>query len=237
MRERHDDLLERPAGLDDVAASESAYSPSETESCATETGIATTPVTDSAALANGSSATAVTAPSRPSASWRARTDSGSFLRGRRFALAIRAFLRNLRSMPATTIDGKALAAKVREEVAAAVAELGHVGLATVLVGDDPASHIYIDLKQKAAAGAGMEARDIKLPEATSEAELLATIAELNADDAVDGLLVQLPLPKHIDENRSSRRSRRRRTSTASTRSTPAASTSAARRSCRAPRSA
>jgi methylenetetrahydrofolate dehydrogenase (NADP+) / methenyltetrahydrofolate cyclohydrolase len=98
---------------------------------------------------------------------------------------------------ATVIDGKALAAKVRE----AVAGLGHVGLATVLVGDDPASHIYINLKQKAAQEAGMEARDLKLPPHTSEQELLATIAELNADDSVDGLLVQLPLPDHIDENR------------------------------------
>ena len=104
-------------------------------------------------------------------------------------------------MPATLIDGKALGAKVREEVAASVAELGHVGLATVLVGEDPASHIYIDLKQKAATQAGMEARDLKLPADTSEEELLATIAELNADDRVDGLLVQLPLPDHIDENR------------------------------------
>jgi methylenetetrahydrofolate dehydrogenase (NADP+) / methenyltetrahydrofolate cyclohydrolase len=104
-------------------------------------------------------------------------------------------------VPATIIDGKALGAKVREEVAASVAELGHVGLATVLVGDDPASHIYIDLKQKAAQAAGMEARDLKLPADTSEEDLLATIAELNADDDVDGLLVQLPLPDHIDENR------------------------------------
>jgi methylenetetrahydrofolate dehydrogenase (NADP+) / methenyltetrahydrofolate cyclohydrolase len=102
---------------------------------------------------------------------------------------------------ATLIDGKALGAKVREEVAASVAEHGHVGLATVLVGDDPASHIYIDLKQKAAQQAGMEARDLKLPADLSEEELLATIAELNADDSVDGLLVQLPLPDHIDENR------------------------------------
>jgi methylenetetrahydrofolate dehydrogenase (NADP+)/methenyltetrahydrofolate cyclohydrolase len=102
---------------------------------------------------------------------------------------------------ATLIDGKALGAKVREEVAASVAELGHVGLATILVGDDPASHIYIDLKQKAAAQAGMEARDLKLPSETSEEELLATIAEVNADDGIDGLLVQLPLPDHIDENR------------------------------------
>jgi methylenetetrahydrofolate dehydrogenase (NADP+) / methenyltetrahydrofolate cyclohydrolase len=104
-------------------------------------------------------------------------------------------------MAATIIDGKALGAKVREEVAASVAELGHVGLATILVGDDPASHIYIDLKQKAATQAGMEARDRKLPADTSGEELLATIAEVNADDDVDGLLVQLPLPDHIDENR------------------------------------
>jgi len=102
---------------------------------------------------------------------------------------------------ATIIDGKALGAKVREEVAASVVEVGHVGLATVLVGDDPASHIYIDLKQKAATAAGMDARDLKLPADTSEEDLIATIAELNADDGVDGLLVQLPLPDHIDENR------------------------------------
>ena len=104
-------------------------------------------------------------------------------------------------MAATLIDGKALGARVREEVAASVAELGHVGLATVLVGDDPASHIYIDLKQKAATQAGMDARDLKLPADTSEEDLLATIAELNSDDAVDGLLVQLPLPEHIEETR------------------------------------
>jgi methylenetetrahydrofolate dehydrogenase (NADP+) / methenyltetrahydrofolate cyclohydrolase len=102
---------------------------------------------------------------------------------------------------ATLIDGKALGAKVREEVAASVAELGHVGLATILVGDDPASHIYIGLKQKAATAAGMEARDITLPADTSEEDVLATIAEVNADDAIHGLLVQLPLPGHLDENR------------------------------------
>jgi methylenetetrahydrofolate dehydrogenase (NADP+) / methenyltetrahydrofolate cyclohydrolase len=104
-------------------------------------------------------------------------------------------------MSATLIDGKALGAKVREEVTASVAELGHVGLATILVGDDAASHIYIDLKQKAATQAGMDARDLKLPADTSEEELLTTIAEVNADDDVDGVLVQLPLPDHIDENR------------------------------------
>src|SRR5438270_4893733 len=104
-------------------------------------------------------------------------------------------------MAATLIDGKALGANVREEVAASVAELGHVGLATVLVGDDPASHVYINLKQKSATEAGMDARDIKLPADTSEEDVLATIAALNADDAIDGLLVQLPLPRHLDENR------------------------------------
>ena len=102
-------------------------------------------------------------------------------------------------MTATIIDGKALAAKVREEVAASVAELGHAGIATVLVGDDPASHVYIRLKQKAAAEAGMDARDVKLPAETSQDDVLATIAELNADDDVDGILVQLPLPDHVDE--------------------------------------
>ncbi len=104
-------------------------------------------------------------------------------------------------MTATLLDGKALGAKVREEVAASVADFGHVGLATILVGDDPASHVYIDLKQKNATAAGMEARDIKLPADTSEEEVLATIASINADDAIDGLLVQLPLPGHLDENR------------------------------------
>jgi methylenetetrahydrofolate dehydrogenase (NADP+)/methenyltetrahydrofolate cyclohydrolase len=104
-------------------------------------------------------------------------------------------------MTATLLDGKALGAKVREEVAASVADFGHVGLATILVGDDPASHVYIDLKQKNATAAGMEARDIKLPADTPEEEVLATIAAINADDGIDGLLVQLPLPDHLDENR------------------------------------
>jgi len=103
-------------------------------------------------------------------------------------------------MPAQLIDGKALAAKVREEVAAEVEELGHVGLATVLVGDDPASHVYINLKQKHARAAGIEARDLKLPADTTQDDLIATIEELNADDSVDGLLVQLPLPDHLDES-------------------------------------
>jgi methylenetetrahydrofolate dehydrogenase (NADP+)/methenyltetrahydrofolate cyclohydrolase len=102
-------------------------------------------------------------------------------------------------MTAKIIDGKALAAKVREEVALEVAELGHVGLATVLVGDDPASDVYIRGKHKAAQAAGIDARDIRLPADTPESEVLAVVAELNADAAVDGILVQLPLPSALDE--------------------------------------
>jgi methylenetetrahydrofolate dehydrogenase (NADP+) / methenyltetrahydrofolate cyclohydrolase len=100
---------------------------------------------------------------------------------------------------ATVIDGKALAAKVRAEVAGDVAELGDVGIATVLVGDDPASHVYINLKQKAATAAGIRATDHRLPAETTQDDLLALIADLNADDTVDGILVQLPLPDHLDE--------------------------------------
>src|SRR6266545_6372421 len=104
-------------------------------------------------------------------------------------------------MTATILDGKALAARVREEVAAEVAELGGVGLTTVLVGDDPASHVYIASKHKAASEAGMHPRDIRLPAEVPEDEVLALVAELNADETVDGILVQLPLPPHIDEAR------------------------------------
>jgi methylenetetrahydrofolate dehydrogenase (NADP+) / methenyltetrahydrofolate cyclohydrolase len=102
-------------------------------------------------------------------------------------------------MTAQLIDGKALAATVREEVAAEVVALGHVGLATVLVGDDPASDVYIRGKQKAAQAVGIDARDVRLPAETPEADLLALLAGLNADDGVDGILVQLPLPSHITE--------------------------------------
>ena len=97
------------------------------------------------------------------------------------------------------IDGKAVAARIREDVAGEVRELGHVGLATVLVGDDPASEIYIRLKQKAAAEVGIEARDLRLPADTSAEELLRIVAGLNDDDAIDGILVQLPLPDYVDE--------------------------------------
>src|SRR6188474_2549955 len=99
------------------------------------------------------------------------------------------------------MDGKALAETIRTDVAREVAELGHVGLATVLVGDDPASHVYISGKHNAATAAGIEARDVRLPADTSEADVLALVSELNADDEIDGILVQLPLPSHIDETR------------------------------------
>jgi methylenetetrahydrofolate dehydrogenase (NADP+) / methenyltetrahydrofolate cyclohydrolase len=99
------------------------------------------------------------------------------------------------------MDGKELALEVRAEVAREVAELGHVGLATVLVGDDPASHVYINSKHKAAIEAGIDARDIRLPEDTSEEEVLELVDRLNGDDEVDGILVQLPLPSQIDETR------------------------------------
>lgn len=99
------------------------------------------------------------------------------------------------------IDGKAIAARVREQVAEDVRELGHVGLATVLVGDDPASDIYIRRKHEAATEVGIEADDLRLPSETSEEELLDVVARLNADDDVDGILVQLPLPDQIDEPR------------------------------------
>jgi len=97
------------------------------------------------------------------------------------------------------MDGKALAARVRAEVADDVAEVGHVGLATILVGDDPASDIYIRSKHKASQEVGIESRDLRLPATVPQDELLATVAELNGDDQVDGILVQLPLPDGIDE--------------------------------------
>ena len=102
---------------------------------------------------------------------------------------------------ATLMDGKALAAEIRADVAREVAELGHVGLATVLVGDDPASQVYISLKQKAAGEAGIDARDVRLSEGSTEDEVLALVRELNHDVEVDGILVQLPLPGQIDEAR------------------------------------
>ena len=106
----------------------------------------------------------------------------------------------MRSMTATRIDGKALAAKLRASVAEDVREFGElVCLATVLVGDDPASHVYVGSKHKASHEAGIESRDHRFPVDTPESEILDLLAELNADDDVDGILVQLPLPEHMDE--------------------------------------
>jgi methylenetetrahydrofolate dehydrogenase (NADP+)/methenyltetrahydrofolate cyclohydrolase len=99
------------------------------------------------------------------------------------------------------MDGAALAKRVRAEVAAEVQELGELGLATVLVGDDPASHIYIRRKHEAAGEAGIRAIDQRLPAETSEQDVLDLVAELNADDSIDAILVQLPLPDHMDEDR------------------------------------
>jgi methylenetetrahydrofolate dehydrogenase (NADP+)/methenyltetrahydrofolate cyclohydrolase len=104
-------------------------------------------------------------------------------------------------MSATLIRGKPIAEKIRAEVAAEVAALGHIGLVTVLVGEDPASEVYIRLKHKAALEAGIDATDLRLPAETSEAELLAKVAELDRDPGVDAILVQLPLPSHVDEAR------------------------------------
>jgi methylenetetrahydrofolate dehydrogenase (NADP+) / methenyltetrahydrofolate cyclohydrolase len=99
------------------------------------------------------------------------------------------------------MDGKALAERVRAEVAADVAELGELGLATVLVGDDPASDLYIKRKHEAADEVGIVTRDYRLAAETSEDEVLELVAQLNGDDAIDGILVQLPLPDPIDEAR------------------------------------
>jgi methylenetetrahydrofolate dehydrogenase (NADP+)/methenyltetrahydrofolate cyclohydrolase len=104
-------------------------------------------------------------------------------------------------MTATLMDGAALAARIRQEVSEEVAELGHVGLATILVGDDPASQIYIKLKHKAADEVGIRAIDKRLPADTSEEELVELVGELNDDESVDGILVQTPLPAQIDEPR------------------------------------
>jgi methylenetetrahydrofolate dehydrogenase (NADP+)/methenyltetrahydrofolate cyclohydrolase len=101
-------------------------------------------------------------------------------------------------MTAVLMKGAPLAERVREEVRADVAELGSVGLATVLVGDDPASQVYVGKKHETATADGIRSIDRRLPVDTTEDELLALIAELNADGAVDGILVQLPLPDQID---------------------------------------
>jgi len=107
-------------------------------------------------------------------------------------------------MTASIIDGKAFAQGLRERVAQQVANFRAAagrapGLAVVLVGEDPASAVYVRNKHKATVAAGMESFEHKLPADTSQADLIALVDTLNADPAVDGILVQLPLPGHIDE--------------------------------------
>jgi len=106
-------------------------------------------------------------------------------------------------MTAKIIDGKEISAQTRAKVAAEVQWLARdhqvtPGLAVVLVGNNPASEVYVGSKKKQTVEAGMRSFDHHLPETTSEAELLALISQLNADKAVNGILVQLPLPKQID---------------------------------------
>jgi methylenetetrahydrofolate dehydrogenase (NADP+) / methenyltetrahydrofolate cyclohydrolase len=102
---------------------------------------------------------------------------------------------------ATLLDGAALAARIRQELKGEIAELGQIGLATLLVGDDPGSDIYIRRKHQAADEVGIQAIDNRLPARTPEDEVLELVDELNADDSVDGILVQTPLPDQIDEAR------------------------------------
>jgi methylenetetrahydrofolate dehydrogenase (NADP+)/methenyltetrahydrofolate cyclohydrolase len=107
-------------------------------------------------------------------------------------------------MTAAIIDGKAFAARLRERIAAAVPAFRAVagrapGLAVVLVGEDPASQVYVRAKGKATREAGMESFEHRLPDTTSQAELLSLVARLNGDETVDGILVQLPLPAGIDD--------------------------------------
>ncbi|MET1755048.1 bifunctional methylenetetrahydrofolate dehydrogenase/methenyltetrahydrofolate cyclohydrolase FolD [Novosphingobium sp. RD2P27] len=104
------------------------------------------------------------------------------------------------------IDGKSFAEGLRARVATAAsrfkAAVGRkAGLAVVLVGEDPASQVYVRSKGKQTVACGMSSFEHKLPASTSEAELLALVAKLNADQAVDGILVQLPLPDHVDEQK------------------------------------
>jgi methylenetetrahydrofolate dehydrogenase (NADP+)/methenyltetrahydrofolate cyclohydrolase len=107
-------------------------------------------------------------------------------------------------MTAEIIDGKQIAAEMREQLKAKVAELkdkGIVpGLAVVLVGDDPASRSYVTAKEKACDNIGIYSEDIRLPAETPQDELMALIDKLNSNPKINGILVQLPLPKHLDEN-------------------------------------
>jgi methylenetetrahydrofolate dehydrogenase (NADP+)/methenyltetrahydrofolate cyclohydrolase len=101
-------------------------------------------------------------------------------------------------MTATILDGRALAASLRADILARAQTLHYrPGLAVVLVGEDPASTVYVRSKDRAAREAGLDARTIRLPADTSQTDLLAVVQQLNDDPSVDGILVQLPLPAHI----------------------------------------
>ena len=103
------------------------------------------------------------------------------------------------------IDGKLISSQIKDEVKERVAALKAKGrevtLAVVLVGEDPASQVYVNNKKKACEYCGINSKSFELPESTSEAELLELIGKLNADESIDGILVQLPLPKGIDEDK------------------------------------
>ena len=106
---------------------------------------------------------------------------------------------------AIKIDGKKISADIKEELKEQVAELKEKGisvcLAVIQVGNDPASTVYVGNKKKACAYIGIESRAYELPEETTEEELLALIEQLNQDDSVNGILVQLPIPAHMDEKK------------------------------------
>ena len=105
---------------------------------------------------------------------------------------------------AQIIDGKAVSAKVKEQIRKEAAEIKkqgiEIGLAVVIVGNDPASRVYVNNKKKACEEVGFTSYEYTLPEETTESELISLVEKLNGDDRVNGILVQLPLPKHIDEN-------------------------------------
>lgn len=105
-------------------------------------------------------------------------------------------------MSAQILDGKALAAEIRSEVKTQVAALAEKGvstaLAVILVGDDSASQVYVRNKIKACADTGIRSLEFRMPAETTQQQLLAKIAELNADESIDGILIQLPLPKQIN---------------------------------------
>jgi methylenetetrahydrofolate dehydrogenase (NADP+)/methenyltetrahydrofolate cyclohydrolase len=111
-------------------------------------------------------------------------------------------------MSARILDGTSIGKAIRDEVAAEVAQMKggrRPGLAAVLVGEDPASAVYVRAKGKACEEAGMHSVTVRLPPDTPEAELLATVDRLNADPKIHGILVQLPLPKHINSEKVLRR--------------------------------